>query len=249
MELIGAGELINKSWSLYWSNWRMLVSIALWSLIPVAASILIAFIPESLWIAALFLSIAVGIGAVIIGLWVYVTLTRVIAKLYKEEKVNVKQVYQKAWDNIIPLLWVSVLTGLAVFGGTLLLIIPGIIFAVWFAFSSPINVLEGTRGSAALSESKQLVSGKWWSVLWRFLATYIVYGILFYTVTILAMVLIGLATGSWEALAAGAPTDTILWVENLATSLINVIAMPLFSAVTVILYLELKKFKNVQKVS
>ncbi|NIP32529.1 hypothetical protein GWN26_03475, partial [Candidatus Saccharibacteria bacterium] len=63
MELIGAGELIKKSWSLYWSNWTMLVSIALWSLIPVAASILIAFIPESLWIAALFLSIAVGIGA------------------------------------------------------------------------------------------------------------------------------------------------------------------------------------------
>lgn len=244
MELIGAGELIKKSWSLYWSNWTTLVLIALWSFIPVVASILIGLIPESLWLAALFLSIAVGIGAIIIGLWVYVSLTRAIAKLYNNQKIDVKQIYQKAWDNIIPLLWVSILSGLAIFGGTLLLIIPGIIFAVWFAFASVIVVLENTRGSAALSQSKKLVSGRWWSIFWRFIAVYFVYGVLFYTVTILLMVGVGLVSGSWEALASGASPDAVMWVESLASSLINVVAMPLFSAVTIIFYLELKKFKN-----
>lgn len=244
MELIGAGDLIKKSWSLYWSNWTMLVTIALWSLIPVVATILIAFIPDSLWLAALFLSIAVGIGAVIVGLWVYISLTRAIAKLYNNQKVEVSEIYQKAWDNIIPLLWVSILSGLAIFGGTLLLIIPGIIFAVWFAFASVIVVLNNTRGTDALRESKALVSGKWWSVFWRFIAVYFVYGVLFYTVTILLMVGIGLITGSWEAMMSGTSADTVMWIETIATNLINIVAMPLFSAVTIILYLELKKFKK-----
>jgi len=247
MEFIGAGEIIKRSWSLYWSNWTKLVAIAAWSIIPVVASMLIAYIPESLWLAALFLSIAVGIGAMVIGLWVYVALTLTIAKIYNKEKPDAEKIYQISWEKIIPLLWVSILTGLAIFGGTLLLIIPGILFAVWFGFSSVICVLEGTRGSAALSESKQLVSGKWWSVFWRFLATYFVFGILFYLAVIVLMVLIGLIMGGFEAFAD--PSNTLVWLENIATSVINVVAMPLFSAITIIIYLELKKFKNIEKVS
>lgn len=247
MEFIGAGEIIKRSWSLYWSNWTKLVAIAAWSIIPVVASLLIAYIPQQLWPAALFLSIAVGIGAVIIGLWVYATLTMIIARMYYNEKFDEKEIYQRAWEKIIPLLWVSILSGLVIFAGTLLFVIPGILFAVWFAFASVVNILEGTKGREALSESKKLVEGKWWSVFWRFIATYFVFGVLFYLAVIVIMVLIGLLMGGFEAFAD--PSDTLIWLENIAQGVINVIAMPLFSAVTIIIYLELKKFKNIKKAS
>jgi len=241
MNLIGAGEILKRSWSMYWSNFQLLISIAAWSLIPALATILLALMPESLWMVTAFLGIAVFIGAIIIGLWVYVSLTEVMAKIYTKEKYNTKFIYQKAWEKIIPLLWVSILSGLAVFGGTLLLIVPGIIIAVWFAFSSIINVLEGTRGRAALKASKQLVSGKWWSTFWRLVAPYFVYIVAFYILVGVLFWLVGLASGNWEGFITG---EYMPWLSSIVSNILNVLITPLFVSLPIILYIELKKFKG-----
>ncbi|MDD4995317.1 MAG: hypothetical protein PHW53_02555 [Patescibacteria group bacterium] len=241
MNFIGAGELIKKSWSIYFANFKTLILIAVWSLIPAVAMILVVLIPQELWILSMLLAIVAGIGTMIVGLWVFATMTAIIAKIYDGEQYDVKAISQNAWTKIIPLLWVSILTGFAVFGGTLLFLIPGIIFAVWFTFSSVINVLEGTRGTAALKQSKQLVTGKWWAVLWRLVACYFVYGIIFYIVTAILFLLVGLATGQWEAFASG---QYLPWLSNLISQIVNVAAMPLAGAISVILYIELKKFKS-----
>lgn len=241
MNFIGAGELIKKSWSLYIANFRALIMVAAWSLIPAVAMTFVMLIPAELWILSSLLALAVGIGAMIVGLWVFANLTAIIAKIYGGEQYDVTAIGQNAWSKILPLLWVSALTGLAVFGGTLLLIIPGIIFAVWFTFGSVINVLEGTRGAAALKQSKQLVSGKWWAVLWRLVACYFVYGIIFYAVTAILLLIVGLATGQWEAFASG---QYMSWLSDLITQVINIVAVPLAGAISVILYVELKKLKS-----
>ena len=59
------------------------------------------------------------------------------------------------------------LSGLAVLGGFILFIIPGIIFAIWFCMSQYVFISEGIVGKKVLSRSKQLVSGNWWGVLGR----------------------------------------------------------------------------------
>src|SRR3989344_5853909 len=70
--------------------------------------------------------------------------------------------------------WVIFLRGLAAVGGVLLLVIPGIIFAVWFCLANYAFVFEGTTGVKALSASKELVKGYWWPVFSRLLVLLII---------------------------------------------------------------------------
>ncbi len=70
-----------------------------------------------------------------------------------------KAALSQALKIFLPLIGTSVLGGLAVFVGTLLCIIPGIIVTLWFAFTTPIVVIEGVGGIDALKRSKTLTEG------------------------------------------------------------------------------------------
>ena len=59
----------------------------------------------------------------------------------------------------------------------ILLVIPGIIFAVWYSFTTMVVVLEGLRGSDAMRKSKSYVQGRWWGVFGRVILLSIVIGI------------------------------------------------------------------------
>lgn len=51
--------------------------------------------------------------------------------------------------------------------GLILLLVPGIIFAVWFSFAPIIAVLERVSPYRALIMSRELVRGHFWQVVWR----------------------------------------------------------------------------------
>ncbi len=80
---------------------------------------------------------------------------------------DVKAAYAEAKRVFWPMIWVSLLSGVIMLLGFVLFIIPGIIFSVWFLFASYVLLYEGTRGTAALRESKAMVRGKWWAVFGR----------------------------------------------------------------------------------
>jgi hypothetical protein len=80
---------------------------------------------------------------------------------------TVKAAYAEAKRIFWPMVWVSILSGVIIFAGIIFFIIPGIIFSVWFIFASYVLLYEGTRGFAALKESKAMVKGKWWAVFGR----------------------------------------------------------------------------------
>lgn len=72
-----------------------------------------------------------------------------------------------------PLLAVLVLFALAVTGGLILLIVPGVWLSVRWYFGLQVVVVEGLRGRAALRRSGELVDGRWWRVF----ATLLVLGL------------------------------------------------------------------------
>jgi len=245
MTLIGVIDLLKKSWSLYVENFKTLFLIAIWTILPAIAMGIVAalasYFPEGAWLLYSLLYVVAFVGAIIIGLWVHVSLTESIASYYKGQPVNVDKIYSGAWGKILPLLWVSIIVFVIVFAGTLLFVIPGILFGVWFAFATIINILEGKKGWSALKESKNLVSGKWWSVFWRFLAIYLLLMIIIWVITIPLFLLLSFG---FAALAQAAGPDWIALIQSVITNLINVLALPLFTAIPIILYIELKKFKG-----
>jgi hypothetical protein len=74
-----------------------------------------------------------------------------------------KLTFQQAWAYVNSHGWrvlgVSVLGGLAIIGGLILLIIPGLIFAAWFSLAPYVVLEEDAKPIEALKRSKDLVSG------------------------------------------------------------------------------------------
>lgn len=82
-----------------------------------------------------------------------------VSRCYLSKATSVGNSYSHAMRIIMPLLGTWILQTLAIMGGFLLLIIPGIIFAFWFSLSSHAVVIGGESGRAALSRSKKLMKG------------------------------------------------------------------------------------------
>lgn len=65
----------------------------------------------------------------------------------------------------LPAIGTAIVESFFLVGLTLLLIVPGIIFAGYYTFSMIAVALRGCSGTRALSYSKTLVKGRWWRVV------------------------------------------------------------------------------------
>jgi len=74
------------------------------------------------------------------------------------------------------LIWTSILMGLAVMGGMILLIVPGILCILWFGLAQHAVVLEGLSGGKALGRSRQLTRSS--------MGTFIVLGIVVFAINV-----------------------------------------------------------------
>lgn len=83
------------------------------------------------------------------------------------EGIGIKESYRRGWHKIASYLWISILAAFITLGGFLLLIVPGIIFAIWFSLAMFVLVSEDLKGMNALLRSKEYVKGHWGGVWWR----------------------------------------------------------------------------------
>jgi hypothetical protein len=82
-----------------------------------------------------------------------------IANCYLDKPIGVGSAFRRALRIILPLIGTWILTYLVVMLGLILLIIPGIIFALWYSLISRVVVIEGVSGTTAMSRSKKLMKG------------------------------------------------------------------------------------------
>lgn len=79
----------------------------------------------------------------------------------KDENIGIKEAYLRAWRKITTFALVEVVASFIIIGGLFLLIVPGVIFMVWFSLATAIVAAEDLKGLEALSKSKEYVRGKW----------------------------------------------------------------------------------------
>lgn len=176
---------------------------------PVIITLLVIFI-----LIVLYLSI-LGSIAKIIG----------AAKRIKGEEITVIECYRQAFSKFWSYIWVELLAVLVVLGGIILLIVPGMIFAIWFAFVGYVVVLENIKGKKALSFSKRIVRGYFWKVVGNTIAISLLVAIIVWLIDLPASIL----NSSFLGLISG---------------IIGQIVSVLVVVVILMLYFDLKKVKS-----
>lgn len=84
--------------------------------------------------------------------------------------VSLKKAFSESVPYLYGYLLLMIYIGVSVFFGALLLIVPGIVFAIWFMFAPMVMVVDRIKGISALKKSKSLVRGVWGNVFLRILA-------------------------------------------------------------------------------
>lgn len=238
--LISATDIIKKTISLYRENFRLflwyyiLINVVVYIPVILFATLIfgatVASNSASLSLILSIVSVLILTTAIVMSIILGITMTQVVAKRYQNQTVGtVKQEFIATKPVFWSAIGAMILSGLAILGGFILLIIPGIIFSIWFAFSSYAAVIDGHKAGAALSYSKSLVRGRWFEVFWRLFVPG-----LFVAALYLALDLV-----------VGIPSALIPKVGGILSSILtiigNILLGPLAFLPAIILYIELKR--------
>lgn len=234
-----AMEIVSESWHLSTKNWRNLLpyltilflpALAL-AVLGIASLYLSMYFPQTSVVTNLLITMMSATGFVL-NIWASIAVTKALANFIMGQPINWKENFTSSSNLIWPITFSSILFGLIVFGGSLLLIIPGIIFWGWYnLFIYPI-IFEGARGMSALRSSKALIAGRWWSMVWRVFFPAVAFGFLNIIIILVLILLIKALPLS----PFGEMTAT-----TLLSSLVGTLTTPLFTGAGLILYQNAKQ--------
>jgi len=170
-ELPDIAELFKESWQLFQRRFSTLIGLFLLSVVGFVAPVAIAVALGALlgMAAGKGAVVAVGalgaVGSVYAGLRFFSAFLHAVA----DERLCLKDALARGKGMVWPLLWVGLLSGFIICGGFMLLVVPGIIFTVWFCLAQFVLVGEDSRGMGALLKSREYVRGQWFNVALRLL--------------------------------------------------------------------------------
>ena len=155
MKLDSIGSLFAVSWKQLERHFAVAVKVLA---VPVAlfviSQMLFGYRSPAAGILGGFISL-VGTLAIMIA---SIALTSLFGK-----GTNFSESYGVGFKLFWPGVWIAILTALAVFGGFVLFIIPGIMLAIQITLSTYVLVMEDKHGLQALATSREYIKGYWWA--------------------------------------------------------------------------------------
>jgi len=158
-------------------------------------------------------------------------LARNISDVYLGKELTVGQTFQAVLPKLVVLIGASILVGIAIGLGFLLLVVPGVIFGLWLFVTTPSIVVENQGVTAGMSRSKALTSGN--------LGKVFAVGFLAVVITWIISIPIGYV-GGFLSVTLFSNRVLGLFVTQFATLIAEVLATPIVSAATVLLYYDLR---------
>ncbi len=228
--------LLKDAWGLYTSQIGTYLAIAA---IPVVVSSAIMAI-GALGVLGTFQTFAQtgdfnqsvinAIGAVILGVVLMIIAAvwggaaMLAAVTDSDGRTSVGEAYGKGWRMLGAYIWVSILMGVCVLVGFILLIIPGIVVGVWLSLSMYVLAVEGVRGTGALRKSKAYVQGHGWAVFGRLCVLYLLYAVV--------------------AIAVGAVESAISVPNEIGSRVVSIIMAPFVATYLFLIYKDLKNLSS-----
>jgi hypothetical protein len=236
---MGIGEILSAAFQLYQRYWRTLLAIAAVVVVPftllqylLGHAVRVTGVATSNGVVVTTSSWRVGLAGLVTALAGVVmflvltgAITRAVAAEAAGEDPGVEQSYRFGFHRLGSVLLVSVLVGLAIIGGLILFIIPGIWIGIRLSMSTQALVVEGRRPTEAMGRSWALVGGHWWHAFGT-------------------LIVAGLLTGLVNALITAPFNQTSWFLQAVVAAIATVITLPYGTLVGVLLYLDLRARKE-----
>jgi hypothetical protein len=171
------------------------------------------------------------IGSVV-TLVVTAAMLKAVSDAYLGNLPGVGDSLRFAARRIGSLFWLYLLLGLGLTVGYIALIVPGIwLYGAW-SVATPVLLVEGLGGSAALRRSFRLVRRRWWSTAFTVLVA-----------TLMASIGSGVVVGAFLVIPHAADGSSILLAvigSTIASSIAVALVQPFKAAVITVLYFDLR---------
>lgn len=208
-------QLLKDSVEVFKGKWKLLLSItAIVAILSLLESLLAPSYEEGGSLAHSLIAILLVVANIFASVALILAITGRVSSLQES--------YQVAVSFFWRYLGLSIVVGVASLVAYLLLIIPGIIVSVWWAFAAFILILEGKGIVDSMKQSREYVRGKWWGVFGRM--------VLLGVVVIAVSIVIGMIAG---VLSSGL-------VAGLASAVITLVVTPFAVSYMYLLYQDVK---------
>ena len=169
-KLIPFSTLFKNTWQIYRSRIVVFTEIMLFPVIFTIITYIITISLFSFW-GSLFwtvlIAILLTISSIFLQLLAYPTL------IYcTKEKLGLIDSIKLALHKFLPFFAVFLLTSLISIIGFAFLVIPGVIFIIWFSVAIYVLIYEEQKIIASLKKSRELIRGYFLPILLRLLAAY-----------------------------------------------------------------------------
>ena len=212
---------LNKILLIYW---EALKSPAIFLLITIGLLIVANFLKQN--ILSLVFSLALGLVLAYYFIRAYMAVYLLVKNNFKGEA---RALFQETKNLFWPYLGVSLLAGILVLLWALLLIIPGLVFAVFYALADYVFFSENKRGMAAIKRSKFLVKGYFWPVFGRLLLLVLIFGFFMSII-------------SWPM--DNSENESFIFLWNIIVQVISFLITPIIIIFTYHIYNDLVKIKK-----
>jgi hypothetical protein len=239
-KLIPVSELLSKSFGLskviFWKVLGMIV-LPMLAYIPMGIIVGLFYLTSSfsaklgsVWTMVIYIILGIlALVAVCFAMYVYLMAQVGTYLLIKEQNNNPKiwPTFKSARPQIMSWFETNLLASAFIFLWFLLLIVPGIIMAVYYNFVVWVFMFEGLKNKAAMRRSKELVKGQWWAVFGRFFLVFFPIWLVFVIPSIFIE-----------------PKSTADQIYSLITNIISLVITPFSLAYSYHIYKSLVELKN-----
>ncbi len=250
MRPLTAGELLDAAFTAFRRNFGALALCTLVAVVPV--TILSTLVEASTTEDAFNFTTATVIdddelGSYIAGQVVASILTfvasalataaclRVVGGDVLGRRVGYAESLRTAFGRLGPIIWISILSGLAILGGVFLCIVGALWLAVMFSLATPALIFEDLRGTKAMGRSRALIKDNWWRVFGVLLVMYLI-------VFVIQGLLVG---GIGAAVLTNSENEVVNAVLLTAAEIVGYAAsLPLLAALTAYIYFDLRVRKE-----
>lgn len=158
------GEILSKSWEIFTLRFKSILIITLIIYIPI--DIVLELVPadeSAEGIMTYFRAMQLLEG--LFGILATIAIAFLVKAALDKKELTWQESFKLAINKWLPTIGTNIIAGILLVGLFLLLIVPGIIFSVYWYFIIYVVIFSKKWGFDAMKYSKEIVQNRWWLTL------------------------------------------------------------------------------------